>query len=118
MLENPFVGLRPYERDEAPIFFGRDSLTKELLERLQGMRFVAVVGSSGSGKSSLIRAGLIPELEAGFLAQDRDRFMRRAERRQPHYEEAGNQEVDASMAPDAVASEIAEAALAFGGGDA
>ena len=74
MLDNPFVGLRPYEPHEAPLFFGRDELTKELLRRLQRTRFVAVVGSSGSGKSSLIRAGLIPELEAGFLAQERDRW--------------------------------------------
>ena len=73
-LDNPFVGLRRYESHEAPIFFGRDKYTQELLKRLQRTRFVAVVGSSGCGKSSLIYAGLIPELMAGFLAQERDRW--------------------------------------------
>jgi tetratricopeptide (TPR) repeat protein len=74
ILDNPFVGLRTYESHEAPLFFGREDLTKELLRRLRRTHFVAVVGSSGSGKSSLIRAGLIPELTAGFLSQERDQW--------------------------------------------
>ena len=71
---NPFVGLRPYESSDSLFYFGRTAQTKTLLRQLHQHRFVAVVGSSGSGKSSLIRAGLIPQLEAGFLVQDRDQW--------------------------------------------
>lgn len=71
---NPFVGLRPFERDEAMLFLGRRRQTLELLDRLHRGRFVAVTGRSGCGKSSLVRAGLIPKLEAGMLVQDRDRW--------------------------------------------
>src|SRR6476620_9226184 len=67
---NPFVGLRPFESDEGLLFFGRQEQTMELLQRLHQYHFVAVIGSSGSGKSSLIRAGLIPRLKAGYLVDD------------------------------------------------
>ena len=50
---NPFPGLRPFEFDDNPHFFGRDEQTTELTTRLRKNRFVAVVGTSGSGKSSL-----------------------------------------------------------------
>lgn len=73
-LVSPFVGLRPFNTDEAMLFFGRGVQTVELLEHLHRARFLAVVGSSGCGKSSLVRAGLIPKLEAGFLVEDRDRW--------------------------------------------
>ena len=59
----PYVGIRPFEREDWPIFFGRESLSNELLYKLETNRFVAVVGSSGSGKSSVVKAGLIPLLE-------------------------------------------------------
>ena len=72
---NPFVGLRPFRSDEALLFFGRRQQTMELLTRLHNTHFVAVVGSSGCGKSSLIQAGLIPGLTAGFLVEDRDLWM-------------------------------------------
>jgi len=72
--DNPFVGLRPFESTEELLFFGRRTQTKELLNILHASRFVAVVGSSGCGKSSLIRAGLIPNLEAGFIAGAVDRW--------------------------------------------
>lgn len=72
---NPFVGLRPFEDSEALLFFGRRDQTMELLERLHKTRFLSVVGSSGCGKSSLIRAGLIPKLKAGFLVEERDRWI-------------------------------------------
>jgi len=74
MPRNPFVGLRPFESDEALLFFGRREQTVELLQQLHLNRFLAVVGSSGCGKSSLIRAGLIPKLKAGMLVEDRDRW--------------------------------------------
>jgi tetratricopeptide (TPR) repeat protein len=65
---NPFPGLRPFEADEEHLFFGREGQSEEILRRLRRHRFLAVVGSSGSGKSSLIRAGLLPYLYGGFLA--------------------------------------------------
>lgn len=68
---NPFIGLRPFESEDSLYFFGRGEQVHGLIDRLNAGRFVAVVGSSGSGKSSLVRAGLIPALESGFLVQDR-----------------------------------------------
>jgi hypothetical protein len=64
----PYPGLRPYEPDEAHLFFGRDQQVLELLRRLRVNRFLAVVGTSGCGKSSLVRAGLMPALFGGFMA--------------------------------------------------
>nr|VFJ99257.1 MAG: AAA ATPase domain-containing protein [Candidatus Kentron sp. LFY] len=66
---SPFPGLRAFTPDDAPIFFGRGRETDELLERLSHKqnRFIAVVGASGSGKSSLVAAGLIPRLLAGAM---------------------------------------------------
>ena len=72
---NPFVGIRPFESSESLLFFGRQDQTMELLQRLHQYHFVAVTGGSGSGKSSLIKAGLIPSLKAGYLVNDRDRWM-------------------------------------------
>ena len=53
----PYPGLRPFRRDESQIFFGRETQVEQLLHRLHGHRFLAVVGSSGSGKSSLFVRG-------------------------------------------------------------
>ena len=64
---NPFPGLRSFEAEEVDFFFGREAETDELLSRLQETRFVAVLGTSGSGKSSLVRAGLLPALHGGFI---------------------------------------------------
>ena|GEM_PF-1732268 len=98
---NPFVGLRPFDTKDELLFFGRDEQTTELMLRLarggveksaksrrrpdersdaeqskkrERGRFVAVVGSSGCGKSSLIRAGLIPKLKSGFIDSSRDQW--------------------------------------------
>ncbi len=65
--ENPYPGLRPFETSESPFFFGRDQQTAELAGRLERNGFVAVVGVSGSGKSSLVGAGLIPALQRGGM---------------------------------------------------
>ena len=65
---NPYPGLRAFEADESHLFFGRERETDELRRRLRISRFLAVVGSSGSGKSSLVRCGLIPSLHGGFMA--------------------------------------------------
>jgi WD40 repeat protein len=64
---NPFVGLRPFDRSDAQFFFGRDDQLDALTTRLGAERFVAVLGSSGAGKSSLVRAGLLPALEGGLV---------------------------------------------------
>src|SRR5271165_908158 len=66
-VKNPYPGLRPFEVEEYESFFGRDRQIDELLTRLRDHRFVAVVGLSGSGKSSLVRAGLIHRLDVGHL---------------------------------------------------
>ena len=73
---NPYVGLRPFFKADSLYFFGRDAQIEELLAILRNNRFVGVVGSSGSGKSSLVRAGLVPALLGGFLVQDRDAWRR------------------------------------------
>src|SRR5882672_5637995 len=65
---NPFPGLRPFETDEYRLFFGREGQSDALITRLQRSRLLAVVGTSGSGKSSLIRAGLLPALRGGLMA--------------------------------------------------
>jgi len=59
----PFPGLRPFETNEGYLFFGREGQSEELFRRLLQVRFLAVIGTSGSGKSSLVRAGLIPYLD-------------------------------------------------------
>ena len=61
----PFPGMRPFEQDEFDLFFGQESQIGALLERLGNSRLIVVVGESGCGKSSLIKAGLIPKLLGG-----------------------------------------------------
>ncbi|MFH8404027.1 hypothetical protein ACH4FX_04505 [Streptomyces sp. NPDC018019] len=60
--DRPYQGLARYEPGDREKFFGRERLTEELLRLTGGHRLVAVLGPSGSGKSSLLRAGLIPRL--------------------------------------------------------
>ncbi len=64
---NPYKGLRAFEEGDAVDFFGREKLTEDLVARLAETRFLAVVGPSGSGKSSVVRAGLVPALRRGAL---------------------------------------------------
>ncbi len=69
-LANPYKGLQAFQETDATIFFGRASLTQQLVNRFEGEdapHFLALVGPSGSGKSSVIRAGLIPALHQGAL---------------------------------------------------
>ena len=69
---NPYKGLRAFTEADAGDFFGRDALVERLVRRLDetgpGARFLAVVGPSGGGKSSVVRAGLVPAIRKGALA--------------------------------------------------
>lgn len=68
-LPNPFPGLRSFRSDEDYLFFGRDEQALELVARLQRNRFIAVVGTSGQGKSSLVRCGLLSRLQGGGMVE-------------------------------------------------
>lgn len=74
LLESPYPGLRAFDTDESLTFFGREMHTEALLRRLAESRFLAVVGSSGCGKSSLVRAGLLPALFRGYLVSATSRW--------------------------------------------
>jgi WD40 repeat protein/DNA-binding SARP family transcriptional activator len=63
----PFKGLAPFEAADAEFFFGRERLVEELAARVAETPLLAIVGASGSGKSSLLRAGLLPALECESL---------------------------------------------------
>ena len=65
--ECPYKGLASFEEEDARLFFGRERLVGELAARTVGAGLLAVVGASGSGKSSVIAAGLLPSLRAGLL---------------------------------------------------
>lgn len=78
-ITNPFKGLRAFGEADADNFFGRETLVQQLLARLgEGgdlSRFLAVIGPSGSGKSSVVRAGLIPALRRGGLPGSENWFL-------------------------------------------
>jgi energy-coupling factor transporter ATP-binding protein EcfA2 len=65
---NPFPGLRPFRSDEDHLFFGREEQVDSMITILAKRRFLAVVGTSGSGKSSLVNCGLEPALHQGLMA--------------------------------------------------
>ena len=67
LIAAPYPGLRPFDTNENFVFFGRDGQSDEVLSKLRAAKFVAVVGTSGSGKSSLVRAGLLPALLSGHM---------------------------------------------------
>jgi WD40 repeat protein len=75
MLNRPYVGMRPYKREESDIFFGRDGFIENLTGKLEEQRvakqkFIAISGNSGCGKSSLIRAGLLANLAIGVVGNN------------------------------------------------
>src|SRR2546423_3441513 len=66
---NPFPGLRPFREDEEHLFFGRENQVDAMVDTLADTRLLAVVGTSGSGKSSLVNCGLRPALRQGLMAR-------------------------------------------------
>jgi energy-coupling factor transporter ATP-binding protein EcfA2 len=68
----PYPGLRPFQPHEAHLFFGRDEHVSDMFTLLENHRFLAVTGASGSGKSSLVRAGLLPRLRDEGLINQRE----------------------------------------------
>jgi hypothetical protein len=70
ILDEPFVGLRAMTEADAARFFGRTAEINELVKKLENSRLVAVVADSGSGKSSLVQAGLIPKFRGGVFAEN------------------------------------------------
>jgi WD40 repeat protein/uncharacterized caspase-like protein len=61
----PYMGLSAFSENDAQYFYGRESLTQQLIHQLRDRSFLAVVGASGSGKSSVVQAGVIPQLRLG-----------------------------------------------------
>ena len=78
-IANPFKGLRAFNESDAENFFGRETLVQQLLARLgeggELSRFLGVIGPSGSGKSSVVRAGLLPALRRGGLPGSENWFV-------------------------------------------
>lgn len=68
--DSPYPGLRSFEQSESHLFFGRERALSDMIEKLRHRRFLAVTGPSGCGKSSLIKAGLLEELDSGFLSAE------------------------------------------------
>ncbi|MEE9461200.1 MAG: hypothetical protein V3V53_05175 [Bacteroidales bacterium] len=73
-IKNPFPGLRAFNLMEKHLFFGRDGQSEKVLELLTSNRFIAIIGPSGSGKSSLINCGIIPQLYGGYLYEAGSRW--------------------------------------------
>jgi energy-coupling factor transporter ATP-binding protein EcfA2 len=69
MSTNPFPGLRPFLEEEEHLFFGRESQVDAMVDTLAASHFLVVVGTSGSGKSSLVNCGLRPALHRGMMAR-------------------------------------------------
>jgi WD40 repeat protein len=79
-IETPYKGLRPFQEADSAEFYGREGLIEHFLVRMAeaedvSARFLAVVGPSGSGKSSVVMAGLVPALRAGGLSGSRTWFI-------------------------------------------
>ena len=65
----PYPGLRSFRREESDLFFGREDCINTMVDRLAATRFLAVLGSSGTGKSSVVKTGLLDALDLGIMTQ-------------------------------------------------
>jgi ABC-type phosphate/phosphonate transport system ATPase subunit len=74
----PYPGLRPFLREASDLFFGREDCVDDMVDRLAATRFLAVLGTSGSGKSSLVVTGLLDALEIGLHVRNPSILLRRA----------------------------------------
>ncbi|MFO1126881.1 MAG: hypothetical protein U1E66_00335 [Rhodospirillales bacterium] len=107
---DPYPGLRPFRSDESDIFFGRETQTDEMVQRLKTSRFLAVVGTSGCGKSSLVRAGLVAALETGLMGVPEGARWRFAVMRpggRPMHRLAAKLSAQVGLAPDGASSSSA-----------
>lgn len=68
-VQYPFPGLRPFQEGEEHLFFGRESQTDAMIDKLAATRFLTVIGTSGCGKSSLVNCGLCMGLHSGLMPQ-------------------------------------------------
>lgn len=80
---NPYRGLKSYEKDHSALFFGRTALIEDLCDFVCDHPFTVVLGASGSGKSSLVKAGLVPHLE-GFKVQRQQPDRKLSQEKSPH----------------------------------
>ena len=74
-VRNPYFGLHAFDEEDEDFFFGRESLVSELVGALERQPMVTVVGPSGSGKSSVVRAGVLPAIRRGAIAGSDDWFV-------------------------------------------
>ncbi len=71
--DSPFKGLRPFAEEDEADFFGRDRLVSDVIRRIDaGQRLVTLVGASGSGKSSVVQAGVVPAIRKGAIDESQD----------------------------------------------
>lgn len=108
----PYRGLFAFQKEDAPFFFGREAFTQQLVEVVQKEPLVTVLGSSGSGKSSVVFAGLIPVLEsqgnwriADFRPGDRP-FHALAAALIPHFEPQLQSNIDRLQATRKLANDL------------
>src|SRR6516162_3572543 len=74
-VQTPYPGLRPFREDESDFFFGQDGPLSDLRDRLYADHFVAILGLSGCGKSSLLKAGLLAEIRPKRIRGPRSRWL-------------------------------------------
>jgi basic membrane lipoprotein Med (substrate-binding protein (PBP1-ABC) superfamily)/DNA-binding SARP family transcriptional activator len=105
----PFKGLLAFDEDDEANFFGRDELVAEVLRRVESDRLIAVVGPSGSGKSSVVTAGVLPRIRKGAVAgSDRWLIARMVPGGHPFIELEAALLRSSLDAPDTLAAQLAD----------